>query len=161
MKKIDLSLRKYKYLVAAVIQAAMLYLWHKPFIKTKQPLQGVANAESVTEYLEAEGLAALNIAYIAISVLGILLFFVPLVVKDRYIPRIIDLPIVVLVFPALWAVFSLFNERQKDAMAITEFGVITECAFTLEGMAFFALSLAQVIICIVCRIQARREKLLL
>ncbi len=157
---LDLKERKYKYFAAAILQGALLYLWFSPCVKTKQVLEGIVWEDAAEQHLVNNGLEWANTAFIALSVFGILLFLLPLVVKEKRFSQMIDLPVATAVLLGVSLMLWIFNQKQNEARELTEYGVSTECAFTFNAILFFALAAVQIFICIMCRIQAKREKLL-
>ncbi|MBQ3195732.1 MAG: hypothetical protein IJB65_04625 [Clostridia bacterium] len=156
----DLGARKYKYLVAAVVQGLLLYFWFKPFVKTSYTLEGLSEFAGTEEYLCNNGMEAVNIAFVALSVFGTALFLLPVSVKHKKFTRMIDIPAVLAVFVGVGSGLFVFNKLQVAARVSTEYGVPAVCSFTFKALVFFALAALQLFICVVCRIQAKREKLL-
>ncbi len=156
----DIRARKYKYLLGALLQCILLYLWHKPNVKMKQILEGTEKTENIKVFLVENGKAWANIAFIAFSVFGAALFLLPLVVNKKAFSRWIDLPVLAADFLGVSLVSRFFTEKQKSARELTEYGIYTECTFTVTALLFFVFAAVQIFICIMCRIQAKREKLL-
>jgi len=157
---LNLTARKYKYLSAAILQGATLYLWFTPCVKTKLILEGSIYEEAAERYLVNNSLEWANTAFIALSVFGILLLLLPIVVKEKCFSRMIDLPVITAVLWGASLIFWIFNKKQRVAREINEYGISAECTFTFNAVLFFVLAAVQICICIMCRIQAKREKLL-
>ena len=155
---IDFRARKFKYLISAAVQAGLIKLWFEPILKINRPILAEQETKTIDQYLLFVGNEYVNILFITLSVLGVLLFLLPLVVTDKRFSAMIDIPVTVANALALVYAFMFFDSQSQAARKATEYGIVTECSFTITGIMLVVLVAVQLLLCIVSRIQAKNEK---